>query len=127
MEIRRPTRHPINGRAQVSLPDHTVAAGHTIDVSLGGVSILLNNQIPLGAPCMLRFEMNVKGKIVVITAQTKTVYCVLASHGGFRAGFQFSEEDAERSALIKSLAGRKPVGESTSKEPEPSTTHSATS
>ena len=109
MEVQRPIRYPIRGRAQVALPNQVVLSGHTLDISVGGVCVLLDDQIPLNVLFPIRFEMSVNGKIEVITARARSIYGVFASHGGFRVGFQFNEDDPNRTALIKKLAGKKPM------------------
>ena len=114
MEVQRATRYPLHGRAQVALPSQTIVAGHTVDISEGGVCLLLNDRISVPAPCTIRFEMCIKGQVHIITAQVKSVYGVFASQGGFRAGFEFKDSDQNRTALIKSLAGKKPMVESAS-------------
>lgn len=108
MEIQRLIHHALHGRAQVALPNQSVLLGHTLDVSIGGICILLQDQIPLGIEYLVRFEMSIQGKVHVVTAQTKSIDGVFAN-GGFRVGFAFKESDAQRSALINSLAGKKPM------------------
>ena len=109
MEVQRVTRHPMRGRAQVALPNQSVLSGHTLNVSVDGVCILLEDQIPQGASYPIRFEMIINGKVDVITALARAVYGVFASQGGFRVGFQFKEDDPKRTTLIKKLAGKKPL------------------
>lgn len=119
MEVQRPIRYPIRGRAQVALPNQTVFSGHTLDISLGGVCILLDDQIPLNVLFPIRFEMTVNGKVEVITTRARSVYGVFASHGGFRVGFQFNDDDPNRTALIKKLAGKKPMVDPNKNGPGP--------
>ena len=109
MEIQRQPHHHLHGRAQVMLPDQRVIAGHSQEISLGGVCLLLDDPIPDGSLCTLRFEMLVNGKLSIIIAPSKSVYGVFASHGGFRSWFSFSEQDTQRTALIKALLGNKPM------------------
>jgi len=109
MEVQRAARYPLHGRVQVALSNKLVLSGHTIDISIGGVCILLEDQIPLNVVFPIRFEMVIKGKTHVITAQARSIYGVFASGGGFRVGLAFTENDPHRSELIKSLAGKKPM------------------
>jgi len=119
MEDQRATRYPMRGRVQVALPNQTILSGYTLDISVGGICIILQDQIPVGVHFPIRFEMAVKGKIHVVTAQTKSIYGVFASGGGFRVGLGFRENDPHRTELIKSLAGKKPMVGAPSKEQEP--------
>ncbi len=111
MDVQRPTRYPIRGRAQVALPNKVILPGHTLDISIGGVCIVLDDQIPVNVSYPIRFEVPVNGKVEVITTTARSVYGVFASQGGFRVGFQFNDADPKRAALIKTLAnnGKKPM------------------
>jgi c-di-GMP-binding flagellar brake protein YcgR len=111
MEISRQTRYPLHGRAQVALPDHRVLAARTLDISEGGVCIITEETISVGATYPLRFEISVNGKVHVIMASGKAVYGVFASQGGFRVGFQFMESDPDRKQLIKSLGAKRPAAQ----------------
>ena len=106
----------MHGRAQVALPNQRVLSGHALDISLGGLCILLEDQIPPGVVYPIRFEMVIQGKTNVVMALAKLVYCVFASHGGFRLWFAFTEEYPKRTTLIKSLAGKATVAGAASKE-----------
>ena len=119
MDGQSSTRYPLHGRVQVALPSQSVLSGHTLDISVGGLCVLLQDQIPLGVVYPIRFERAIKGKPHVITALAKSVYGVFASSGGLRAGFAFEEDDQHRTELIRSLAGKKPMVEAISKEQGP--------
>ena len=119
MEVQRATRYPLHGRVQLALPDQTLLSGHALDISVGGICIILQDQIPIGVDFLIRFEMAVKGKTHVITAQSKSIYGVFASGGGFRVGLGFKENDPHRTDLINSLAGKKPMVDTPNKEQEP--------
>ena len=118
MELQREPRYPLRGRAQVALPNQIILAGRTVDISVGGVCLLIDDQIPPGVICTVRLEMLVKGKTHIITAQAKTIYGVFATGGGFRVGFAFREGDAQRTSLINSLSGKKPMVTPSAKAPE---------
>ena len=118
MEVQRVTRYPLRGRVQVAISSQLVLSGYSRDISLGGICVLLQDQIPLNAVYPVRFEMAVKGKIHIITARAKSIYGVFASGGGFRVGLAFNDDDPYRSELIKSLAGKKPLVDATRKEQE---------
>ena len=89
------------------LPDRRVLSAHEHDISPGGICLLLDDPIPVGVACTLRFEVLVNGKAHVFIAAAKSVYGVFVSQGGFRVGFSFSDDDPQRTTLIKSLSGKK--------------------
>jgi hypothetical protein len=112
----RSTRYLMHGRVQVALSSLRVLTGRGIDVGIGGISVLLDDQIPTGAPCTLRFELQSQGKTSIVAAACKVVYGVFASQGGFRVGFEFTANDPQRTALIEALSGRKVGTASASKD-----------
>lgn len=112
MEVPRVTRYPLHGRVQVAVSGQHIVSGYTRDISVGGICVLLQDQIPVNVVYPIRFEMLIKGKVHVITAQAKSIYGVFASGGGFRVGLAFKGEDPNRSELINSLAGKKPMVDS---------------
>jgi hypothetical protein len=99
----------MHGRAQVALPSLAVLSGQTLDISSRGLCVLLDDPIPADVACTLRFEMFVNGKTHVFTASARSGCGVFASHGGFRVDFEFVGDDLQRTALINSLAGKKPL------------------
>jgi hypothetical protein len=109
MELKRPTRYPLHGKVQLVLPERRVVTGRTVDISVGGLCIMLEQPIAIGAAYPLRFEMNIAGQTHLVTALAQPVYGVFASQGGFRVGLAFKEKDAQRTALIESLAGKRPM------------------
>ena len=121
MEVQRPARYPIRGRAQVAIPNHVVLPGHTLDISIGGVCIVVDEKLPLNISYPIRFEMTVNGKVEVITTTARAVYGVFASQGGFRVGFQFIDAEPKRTDLIKALAGKKPMLNPSTKQTAPKT------
>ena len=106
MDERKASRYPSHGRAQVALPDGRIIGGHTLDLSPGGVAVLLTDAIPSGFTYLVRFEVPINGTIHVIVTKSRLVYGVFAGDKGFRAGFAFAEADAQRAAIISRLASK---------------------
>ena len=107
IETGREASHPLHGRVQVALPERSVVAGRTLSVSPHELCVVLDEQLLIGSRYMIRFELFARGRMHLVTALAKASYGVFASRGGFRVGFQFAEDDSERTALIYSLSGRK--------------------
>jgi len=118
MEVLQVTRYPLHGRVQVALPGHAVLSGHAVDISVSGICILLEDQIPLNVVYSIRFEMPIRGAIHVITAQAESIYGVFASGGGVRVGLTFRDNNPQRTELIKSLGGKKPMVDNPDKDQE---------
>ena len=106
MDERKTSRYPSHGRAQVALPDGRIVGGHTLDLSPGGVAILLTDAVPAGFTYLLRFEVPINGSTHVVVAKSRLVYGVFAGSKGFRAGFAFAEADTQRSTIINRLASK---------------------
>lgn len=71
----------------------------------------------IGATYPLCFEMTIKGQVHLITALRQSVFGVFLSHaGGFRVGLAFKQDDPQRTALIESLAGKRPIPSATGEE-----------
>jgi c-di-GMP-binding flagellar brake protein YcgR len=73
----------------------------TIDISLGGISLMVPSQLPPGLPCSFVFEARLNGQIRKIAAKAKVVYAILSGTEGFRTGLSIVEID---SASNKALA-----------------------
>ena len=72
----------------------------TIDVSLGGVCLIVPEQLPTGQTCNVGFEAPLNGNMVRIFAMAKVIYCILIGTEGFRTGLQFTQLDAANNKLL---------------------------
>ncbi len=77
--------------------------GRTVDISLGGLCLIVSEQLPVGRTCYVGFEAPLNGKAVRITATAKIVYSILSGTDGFRTGVQFTELDAANNKLLAEL------------------------
>jgi len=89
--------------ARVMLSEIMSIKGRTIDISMSGVSIMLDEPIAVGRSCTLTFDPSVNGKPVKINVQAKVVYCSCVGTSGFRVGLQFGPQDTTMSKLIRQL------------------------
>jgi c-di-GMP-binding flagellar brake protein YcgR len=95
-------RKPLRCPALVALPGITPVKAKMIDVSLGGICVLLAGQLPVGQPCMVAFDPTINGKPRRITASVRVIYSILGNDG-FRTGLQFVELDAENNKSLAEL------------------------
>jgi len=68
--------------------------GRTVDVSTGGVSLLLPHPVPPSGRCTVKFAVPGNGKPIALSVQASAVYCTLSGVDGFRVGFAFVDLDA---------------------------------
>ena len=99
-ETRIYPRKVLRGQARVALPGMPAMRAKTIDVSLGGICMMVPEQIPPGKVCNVGFEAPLNGKMVRVFAVGKVVYSILAGTDGFRTGLQFTEVDAANNKLL---------------------------
>lgn len=77
--------------------------GRTIDVSLGGLSLTLAEQLQVGQQCDVAFDPLFNGAPRRIIAKAKVIYSILSGKEGFRIGLQFVTLDAENNKTLAEL------------------------
>jgi c-di-GMP-binding flagellar brake protein YcgR len=102
-ETRSYPRKVVRCPIMVAVPGSGVVRGRTIDVSLGGISLTLAEQLPTGLQCDVAFDPMFNGETHRIIAKAKVVYSILSGKDGFRVGLQFVSLDAENNKLLAQL------------------------
>jgi c-di-GMP-binding flagellar brake protein YcgR len=102
-ETRSYPRKVVRCSAMIAIPGSAVMRGRTIDVSLGGLSLTMADQLPTGQQCDVAFDPLFNGAPHRIIAKAKVVYCILSGKEGFRIGLQFVSLDAENNKLLAQL------------------------
>lgn len=92
--LRKVLRTPI----AVELPSGAMLYGRTIDVGVGGASLLLPQPLPLASQCTVRLTV-----FVSLTLQAKVIHCTLSGVDGFKVGLMFSELSAASAQFLMSL------------------------
>ena len=87
----------------VAVPSASIMHGRLVDVSLGGVSMMLPEQLRAGQQYNVAFDPSINGKVRRIVAKAKVVYCILSGSDGFRVGFQFVQLDTENNKAVAEL------------------------
>lgn len=75
----------------------------TVDVSLGGLCLLVPEQLPVGQVCNVGFEAPLNGQMVRVIGTARVIYCILSGTDGFRTGLQFVELDAANNKTLAEL------------------------
>ncbi|HJV74851.1 MAG TPA: PilZ domain-containing protein [Noviherbaspirillum sp.] len=102
-ETRSAPRKALRAHARVVLPGAAPLRAKTIDVSMGGVSIIVAEQIPVGQKCTVAFEAPFNGTMVRVVAVARIVYSILKGTDGYRTGMQFVEIDEANNRALAGL------------------------
>lgn len=99
-EIRERPRKQLRCNARVALENKSVLPGRTVDISSGGVSIMLQDSLAVGSPCLVGLEPVINGNVKRMVLKAKVAYCSCIGTQGFRIGFQFLQIDAENAHIL---------------------------
>ena len=87
-DSRSEVRKKFAGKVKVSLNGQLVNAGRWFDISMTGVSVIVENIIPKKA-YTLEVDVFHDGKRYLFTVQGVPLYNILVSGRGYKIGFQF--------------------------------------
>ena len=102
-ETRNYPRKVLRCQARIVLPGMAPMRARTIDVSLGGLCLVVAEQLRVGQACDVGFEAPLNGKMVRVIASAKVAYCILSGTEGFRIGLQFMQLDAANNKTLAEL------------------------
>lgn len=102
-ETRSYPRKILRSNARVVLPGKSPMYARTVDVSLGGLCMMITEQIAVGQDCDIGFEAPLNGSVVRIFATGKVIYSILRGTDGFRTGVQFTKLDSANNKLLAEL------------------------
>ncbi len=89
--------------AVVTLKDTTKLNAETIDISLGGVGLLVSEKIRIGQYCAVTFDALLKDGIHPIVAFGQIIYSIGPTDEGYTVGLQFLNIAPTCSKAIKEL------------------------
>lgn len=102
-EARSYPRKLMRCQARVALKGMAPLRAKTIDISLGGVSLLVPEQLPTGQVCDVGFEAPHNGKMVRVIGTARVIYCVLTGTDGYRLGLQYIQLDPANNKALTEL------------------------
>lgn len=104
-EQRKFSRRPLKRAARVITRNAAPVEGTTIDVSAGGLCLLLDRQIAPGTPCAVSFDIPVNAFKQSVSAVARVAWSI-CSTDGFKTGLQFTEIDpASATAIARFVSG----------------------
>jgi hypothetical protein len=102
-QTRSEVRKPLKKRAQLSLARQAPIEAQTIDISLGGISLIASCPVPIGQACSVTFDVFFKDQSTKINLEGKVVYCLLKGMEGFRTGIRITQLDPEVVVYLHSV------------------------
>jgi len=101
LEKRKSPRKPLRQRVTLGTAEHGIFQGKTLDISVGGLSVMIPVSLATRTVCVVRFELMVDGRLVRFIGNGKVAHCSCAGMDGFRVGMQFQVDDPK---LLPSLS-----------------------
>lgn len=102
-ETRETPRKVLRCAARVALNGAKPISGRSMDISIGGASIMVPEALPLNASCLVGLEPSINGKLVRLVLKARVAYCSCIGTEGFRIGFQFLQLDEAAMRTLRQL------------------------
>ncbi|WP_028999415.1 PilZ domain-containing protein [Azohydromonas australica] len=107
--LRRHVRERFATTVQLTLPNRRVLRGRTLDISLGGMQLVLPESLPLHGECELSLTIPaipMGAKVITARARVTSIVCS-GRERGFLTGLRFTTfPTASRAALLRYLQAR---------------------
>lgn len=103
MEVRTYPRKVFRCRARLAVEDKLPVDAWTVDISIGGMSLMLENHVDPGQYCVVKFTATLGGKERPFSTIARSIYSVCSCTGQHRTGFQFLQLSDENIAFINDL------------------------
>jgi hypothetical protein len=101
-------RYPCSGRAKVLTAKGRSLDGRMFDISMNGVSLLLEERIAFDAPCTITISVYKGGVLHHFQVQARFVHASLAGQSGFKHGFEFQSLDNTATHALAALTHTPP-------------------
>jgi hypothetical protein len=102
-EARAAARKILRCPARVTLPGTVTIKARTFDVSMAGMSVIIDNPLPLNERYQIEFETLAGGKVLKFNITARAIHCSLSGTDGFRVGFHFEKNDEATLKAIRQL------------------------
>lgn len=102
-DLRHEARKILHCAAKIVPNNATQIKARTIDISMSGISLMLDEPVAISQQCSISFEAPAGTKIVKIDVTAKSLYCTCVGTSGFRVGFQFDQKNEAAMKLIRQL------------------------
>jgi c-di-GMP-binding flagellar brake protein YcgR len=103
-EFRKYPRTVLSQSAKLLVQGSAPSVCRTLDVSSGGISAMVSENIDIGSCCLLSMETRIDSRLRKINIWGKIVYCA-AEGDAYRVGIQYREYDSmSKSCLLQLCA-----------------------
>ena len=102
---RTSARKVMRVQARISIPGEDPLDAHTVDLSLGGVSITSSQQLNQGQECIVELGISAAEIAPAPGLRARVRYCGRLRDGQYRIGFKFSAVSIEAAELIVAVLG----------------------
>ena len=89
--------------ARVTLPGAATLKARTFDVSMAGISVIIDSPLPLNERYQIAFDAMVGGKVMKLNITARAIHCSLSGTEGFRVGFHFEKNDEATLKAVRQL------------------------
>ncbi|WP_409032648.1 PilZ domain-containing protein [Janthinobacterium sp. CG_23.3] len=100
--LRQTARKILRCKALVRMENGKIVTGRTLDISVGGLCLVLENSLPEKLLCEVRLEFFLDGKCTRIQSKTRVVSCICTNHT-YRVGLQFLVIDPKQVDIISRI------------------------
>jgi c-di-GMP-binding flagellar brake protein YcgR len=102
---RTSARKVMQVQARISVPGEAPLEAHTVDLSLGGVSITSSQQLNPGQECIVELGISAPDIAPAPALRARVRYCARRHDGQYRIGFKFSLVSIEAAELLVAVLG----------------------
>jgi PilZ domain-containing protein len=102
-ESRVEPRKIVRYSARVLSNNSTSVKARTIDISMSGISLMLDEPIPVSQQYSVVFEAAIGDKFVKINLAGRSMYCTCVGTSGFRVGIHFDQHNEAIAKTIRQL------------------------
>lgn len=99
-EQRKSPRKPLRREVSIGNTCHGIVRGHTLDISKGGLSVMVPMALAINSSCAIRFELFVDGTLLRVAGNGRVVNCSCAGMEGFRVGMKLKVQDPHLQMLL---------------------------
>jgi c-di-GMP-binding flagellar brake protein YcgR len=97
---RTSARRVMRVQARISIPGEAPLDVHTVDLSLGGVSVTSSQQLSQGLECIVELGISAPEIAPAPALRARVRYCARLPDSQYRIGFKFSSVSIEAAELI---------------------------
>jgi c-di-GMP-binding flagellar brake protein YcgR len=97
---RTSARRVMRVQARISIPGEAPLDVHTVDLSLGGVSVTSSQQLSQGLECIVELGISAPEIAPAPALRARVRYCARLRDSQYRIGFKFSSVSIEAAELI---------------------------